>query len=359
MYDIAIIGLGPAGATLARLLDNRFSVAAIDRKRADGAGFQKSCGGLLAPDAQKAISRFDLALPKDALVGPQIFSVRTIDCETGRTRYYQRFYINLDRHRFDLWLRDMIPAHVRVFDGCTCTRIERTGEGYTLHFLQDGEERSITAKYLVGADGAHSIVHRFLYPHKKIRQYVAIQQWFPEKDMKPFFSCIFDPKITDCYSWTISKDGYFIFGGAYPPKDCRTRFETQKKRLSGIGFSFGKAEKTECCLVLRPSRFHDFRTGRDNAFLIGEAGGFISPSSLEGISSAINTGYMLSRVLNARTSSPNAAYRRKTFGLRLKLYLKVLKSPFMYNPLLRRLVIASGLHSIDVTGENHSGGNSV
>ena len=60
-YDVAIIGLGPAGATAARLLDSRLRVIAIDQKQAAG-GFQKPCGGLLAPDAQKALARFDLTL---------------------------------------------------------------------------------------------------------------------------------------------------------------------------------------------------------------------------------------------------------------------------------------------------------
>ena len=83
MFDIAIIGLGPAGATLARLLAPRFRVAAFDRKGRDGQGFQKPCGGLLAPDAQKALARFGLTLPKTLLVDPQIFSVRTIDLGNG------------------------------------------------------------------------------------------------------------------------------------------------------------------------------------------------------------------------------------------------------------------------------------
>ena len=32
-YDIAIMGLGPAGATLARLLSQNFRVIALDKKR--------------------------------------------------------------------------------------------------------------------------------------------------------------------------------------------------------------------------------------------------------------------------------------------------------------------------------------
>jgi flavin-dependent dehydrogenase len=346
MYDIIIIGLGPSGATLARLLNKRYSVAVIDKKSSDEKSFHKPCGGLLATDAQKALSRFDLTLPKKVLVDPQIFAVRTIDLDTGNTQHYQRFYINLERHKFDLWLKSLLPDHVEVFDSCLCTDIKKREEHYDVGFMQDGQKHVISGKYIVGADGANSIVRRYLYPNKKIRSYVSIQQWFAETNYTPFYSCIFDSRNTDCYSWTISKDGHFIFGGAYPKKGCRERFEDQKKQLEKLGMRFGDVLRTESCLVLRPSKMEDFCTGRDNMFLIGEAGGFISPSSLEGISSAINTGYYLSKVLNSNHPDPCKAYRRKTFGLRLKLYLKVLKSPFMYFPPLRKLIMTSGIHSL-------------
>ncbi len=355
MYDIIIVGLGPAGATLARLLNKKYSVAVIDKKGSEEKGFRKPCGGLLAMDAQKALSRFGLTLPKEVLVDPQIFAVRTIDLDAGATQHYQRFYINLDRHKFDLWLKALIPNHVEIFENCLCTGIKKQGEYYDVEFMQGDHRRVISGKYLVGADGANSMVRRYLYPDKKIRSYVSIQQWFKERNLTPFYSCIFDSKNTDCYSWTISKDGYFIFGGAYPKHGCRKRFENQKERLGKLGIHFGEALRTESCLVLRPSRLGDFCTGKDNIFLIGEAAGFISPSSLEGISSAINTGYYLSKVLNAKGSKPCKAYRRKTFGLRLKLYLKVLKSPFMYVPPLRKLVMASGINSLKMIRENRLG----
>ena len=40
-YDVAIVGLGPAGSTLARLLDKHFKVVAIDKKRIADGGFKK------------------------------------------------------------------------------------------------------------------------------------------------------------------------------------------------------------------------------------------------------------------------------------------------------------------------------
>lgn len=51
LYDIAIIGTGPAGATLARLLHPKYKIIAIDKKNPHGDGFQKPCGGLICTDA--------------------------------------------------------------------------------------------------------------------------------------------------------------------------------------------------------------------------------------------------------------------------------------------------------------------
>ena len=51
VYDIAVIGLGPAGCVFCYSIDKKYSVIAIDKKTEDPGSFQKTCGGLLAPDA--------------------------------------------------------------------------------------------------------------------------------------------------------------------------------------------------------------------------------------------------------------------------------------------------------------------
>ncbi|MCL1917017.1 MAG: FAD-binding protein [Peptococcaceae bacterium] len=367
MYDIAIIGLGPAGATLTRLLDPKFNSIAIDKKSDETErSFRKPCGGLLAPDAQKALSKFNLTLPKDVLVDPQIFAVKTVDTGQKLMRYYRRFYMNLDRHKFDMWLMSLIPDHVTLCTDASCKSIRKVGECYEITYIQNkteegqstgirhtprGAEQTVTAKYVIGADGSHSMVRRTLFPKQKIRQYTSIQQWFEEKHVTPFYSCIFDNDITDSYCWSISKDGYFILGGAFPKKESRKRFEVLKEKLQQDGFTFGAAVKTEACQVSIPRGLRDFCAARGDVFLIGEAAGFISPSSLEGISYALNSAHALAVILNSCHKNPAWKYRVKSIPMRMKLLLKYWKAPFMYNRFLRKVVMKLGINSIEVMEE--------
>ena len=349
MYDIAIIGLGPAGSTLARLLSDKYKTVAIDKK-GEFSNFSKPCGGLLSPTAQKTLKSLDLKLPENIIDKHQFEFVKTYAFDSNIIKNYPRNYLNINRNDFDMWLESMIPNQVDIIKNSTCTNILRMPYGFLITYFSDGEKKTLKARIVVGADGANSIVKNKLFPEKKIRRYTSIQQWFTlsENSFEHAYSCIFDPCVTDCYAWSLPKEDYFLFGGAFPAENCRERFEMLKSKAEEkYGVQFGTPIKTEACLVLCPSSPFDFFTGDDNAFFIGEAAGFISPSSLEGISGAMRSGKILADVLNGNKKNPHSAYRKATFKLCMKTYLKAFKRPFMFNPFLRKAVMKSGITSVN------------
>lgn len=345
MYDIAIIGLGPAGATLARLLDKKYKVLALDNKNEQRS---KCCGGLLSPDAQKILASFDLCLPKDVLVNPQIFSVRTIDLNNNIEKDYQRFYLNMDRGKFDKWLISLIPSNVEILNKATCKSVKRLENYYEIEYEKDRKIHKEQAQVVIGADGANSIIRNEFCKHKKIKRYVSIQEWYKNEEKTSIYTAIFDNKLTDLYSWTISKDDYFIIGGAFPEENCNERFEELKSKMKERGYKFSKEKlaKREGCFVYLANKLNCVYIGKNNHYLIGEAAGLISSSSLEGISYAMQSACILAKVLNKKLLNSNNTYMKKTLKMRAKLKLKIFKRPFMYNKLLRKIVMKSELQTI-------------
>jgi geranylgeranyl reductase len=354
MYDIAIIGAGPAGSTLARLLAEHYKILLVDKRPLDenpkkGCP-EKCCGGLLAPDAQAMLSKMGLGLPKSVLVGPQLFVVRAIDFRHKIERYYQRYYINMDRGKFDRWLLSMISPSIEMRLGRRFKSFHREKNHFTIKLVKDGHVSEEQARILVGADGASSRVRKLALPgHTFPKTYIAIQQWFEAEKQLPYFSTLFDPEITDYYCWTIPKQEHLIIGAALSPgPEVTDRFELFKSRLTDCGFRFGKLVRREAAFIFRPELPRQISTGANGIALIGEAGGFISPSSAEGISYAFKSALALADVLHESPDDFERCYRRKTVHIRANLLVKNLKSQFIYNQRLRHIIMKIGLQSMKI-----------
>ena len=354
MYDIAIIGAGPAGATLARLLGTTYRILLIEKNLVRPSDGQepaaKCCGGLLAPDAQRMLAIMGLGLPEQVLTGPQLFAVRAIDIPNRIERYYQRPYLNIDRGKFDQWLVSLIPPAVEIRESCFFRSFELDNKGITIHLASSGTTMSERAKIVVGADGAFSLVRKQAFPrHRNPRSYVAIQESHHADTMHPHFTVLFDPEITDFYSWIIPKKDVVIIGSALKPGETATaKFEHFKTKLRGLGLEFGDSGNRDGALLLRPLRTSHLCTGNSRTALVGEAAGWISPSSAEGISYAFRSAVALADALEPGIEHFEKRYHRNTAPLRKNIRRKNLKAQFMYRPLLRKLVMKSGLRSISV-----------
>lgn len=352
MYDVAIVGAGPAGATLARLIAPHYRVLLIEKRRFDGDSGTlsppKCCGGLLAPDAQRMLSVLGLGLPKDVLEEPQLFVVKAVDIRQGLERCYQRHYINMDRQRFDHWLLSMVPSTVDIRMDCRFISFTREADGFTLSLRQGNDSCTERAKILVGAGGANSRVRRLLSPERPHSvRYIAIQEWVEKDHNLPYFTSLFDPEITDYYGWTIPKANHLLIGVAlHPGPGASGRFDRLKEKLRRHGFDFGRTLRREGAYIVRPTRLADAVAGAKGIALIGEAAGWISPSSAEGFSYAFRSALALAQATRPGLKGFERRYRDRIWALRANVFLKNWKSRVVFNPTLRKAVMRSGVQSV-------------
>jgi geranylgeranyl diphosphate/geranylgeranyl-bacteriochlorophyllide a reductase len=356
MYDIAIIGAGPAGATLARRLGSEYRVLLVDRRRMDldpaESPAAKLCGGLLAPAAQRELARQGLGIPQSVIAGPQLFAVRTLDLAANLERLYQRFYVNTDREAFDRWLVSLVPQSVERCWGWSLSSIEADDEAPTLTFrTAEGGRASVRAKLVVGADGAGSTVRRLAYGEERApERYSAIQAVFDAGASDPFYGAVFDESLTDFYGWTIPKGNTVAVGAAFPAgPGVSERFDTLVDKLRASGFRFGREVRRGAAQIARPTRPGHLFVGRGRVLLTGEAAGFISPSSAEGISYALRSGADLSHALAGGIEGAAARYVSAAWPLALRVGVKSAKSGAIYGAGVRRLVMRSGLGALPET----------
>jgi flavin-dependent dehydrogenase len=150
--DVAVIGAGPAGSTLAALLAMRgFEVALIDRDRFPR---DKVCGEFLSYDALPILSALGLDA---ALAGhrvPLIDRCRIV----GRRRIYEFPFAPAARGISRLLLdevlfRRAIAAGASDWSGWTAARIEPAPDGARVELTRDDERVTSTARIVVGAWG--------------------------------------------------------------------------------------------------------------------------------------------------------------------------------------------------------------
>ena len=140
-----------------------------------------------------------------------------------------------------------------------------------------------------------------------------------------------------------------MIGAALPYQEkAAEKFALLKATLARYGMKFGKTVFREGTLILRPVKQGQLFTGGQGIGLLGEAAGWISPSSAEGLSYTFKSALMLADALRSTLDGFEKRYQEKTRQLRKNIFLKNLKSIFIFNPVLRKMIMNSGLQSITV-----------
>jgi flavin-dependent dehydrogenase len=190
------------------------------------------------------------------------------------------------------------------------------------------------------------------------KRYIAAQHWFEREAVSLAPKCridpwsdyigIFDSALTDFYIWMIPKSPQLIVGGAFPlGTNVSSAMQTIKEKLASLGLHLGTPFKREAGQILRPLRQPSLCFGDARTMLIGEASGLISPSSAEGISGALVSAFYLAEAFQQSNTGESgfdpSLYRRLLHKRCWSLWANKFKIPLMFNPLLRKHVMRSGI----------------
>jgi len=288
--DTVVVGCGPAGVMAALHAANRGDVVLIDSSPLPR---DKSCGGMLNEYTQQFLAPFG-ALPESMFLAPRWVNFRYHDWDRGILKPTELRFANVDRAGFDDWLVSLLPPNVTVVASASLAGFTQDAGGVSVVVRRpDGTQDEIECANLIGCDGPRSTVRRALGVGS-VSTYVTLQDFCViDGVLDPYFDCIYIRDIGDsfAYAYVVPKGDVAIVGSVFYPKTKRPHEKhEQVLRLLRDSLPLGPSVKREAWVALSVRHHGDVVRGRGRVLLAGEAGGFMSPTSGEGISYALNTG---------------------------------------------------------------------
>lgn len=329
-YGVIVVGAGPAGVMAALHASERGSVLLMDVAALPR---DKSCGGMLHELTIEALAPYG-EVPQEIILDPEHVHFRYVDWDRRILKATELRFLNVDRAGFDDWLVSLLPSSVEVVGTLGLESVDQGPDGVDVHCKNDGENITLRCDNLIGADGARSGTRRALGVGANL-SYVTLQDYVTiEGDVPPYFDCVYMREIGDSfgYAYVVPKGDRAIVGSVFYPKTKRP-WEKQDQVLRLLRDrmpQLGESVKREACAALYVRSAEDIVTGVGRVILAGEAAGFMSPTSGEGISYALRSGIAAGKAVASNDpDNALAAYTRETRTLASDIHRRLRWLPIM------------------------------
>jgi geranylgeranyl reductase len=280
LYDVVVVGGGPAGATAAHDLASKGRKVAL----VDKAGRIKPCGGAIPP-----------RLIRDFQIPSHLLKAR-VSCATMISPSGKRvdmpinngFVGMVDRAEYDEWLRNRAAESGATRFSGTFERVSRENGHAVVHIAakDTGAPIELHAKLIVGADGALSKVGRQEVPGADKTKFVfayheIVETPPPDQGDPNRCEIYYDARVSpDFYAWIFPHGDTMSIGTGSANKGFSLRDSVAMLRGQEKLDTAKTIRHEGAPIPLKPLKKWD--NGRD-VVLAGDAAGVVAPSSGEGI----------------------------------------------------------------------------
>ncbi|HVU32965.1 MAG TPA: geranylgeranyl reductase family protein [Opitutaceae bacterium] len=315
VFDVAIVGAGPAGGAAALALGGTGLRVLVVEKAVPPR--YKTCGGGVLWRAIKL-------LPLD------VRSVVERECRTAELVHHNpslRFFCRREhpvvcmvmRSRFDhlLLTAAMNAGGVEVRPETTVTDVHPGGDAVCL--VTDSGE--IHARHVIAADGANSIVARKTGRPELRGVFPAFEceATFSEDAMAPFMEAArFDFGLVPAgYGWVFPKRNHLSVGVGTTRRGAANLPASYRTYVDRLGLGTALTEERHGYMI--PCRPRDGLFGVPRILFTGDAAGLADPVTAEGITAGILSGQLAARAILAAGNDPARAGREYRTALQREL----------------------------------------
>ena len=317
MYDVIVVGAGPAGSTASKVLaENGYKVLIMVEK------FKmpryKSCSGQLI---KKSIDLVQLyygeEVPVQVMCIPYENKGMVFTDDKGKEYRFEQPGLNVWRSSFDKWLADKAKeAGTDVRDETMAVSCEEK-EGVVSVVLKEEDSYTVQAKYVIDCEGVVGSLKKQLI--KADSQYIITYQTYNVGSINldyHYFYAYLQPELSEYDAWFNVKDNQLVLGVSVKDNSnvdlYYSRFIDYMKRVHGLNIS--EQLKKDRWLMPRIKPRCELAYGVGRVFFAGEIAGFLNPMG-EGISAAMESGHCIAEAITRFFDDTDKIYTDYKLGV--------------------------------------------